>query len=198
MLRWSIGSRCRVQVTSNVRLPKDMLAQGRRQDTRSGMNPRQRNSRQGQSVVALSKAETTGVGFTTAPTSSDPQVHVNLESKPLRFAGTRSQLGRWGNQKVSQLNLPPSGQINLRHRVKAAGTRSRFQCSEVLCCSQQSHGILGRSGRGIVLQPVAGKPNHSVNLTRNSVPHLPGMARYAHNALPGKRVTLPRAGYLKR
>jgi hypothetical protein len=45
---------------------------------------------------------------------------------------------------------------------------------------------------------VASKPNHSVNLTRNSVPHLPGMARYAHNALPGKRVTLPRAGYLKR
>jgi hypothetical protein len=42
------------------------------------------------------------------------------------------------------------------------------------------------------------EPNHSVNLTRNSVPHLPGMARYAHNALPGKRVTLPRAGYLKR
>jgi hypothetical protein len=45
---------------------------------------------------------------------------------------------------------------------------------------------------------VAGMPNHSVNLTRNSVPHLPGSARYAHNALPGKRVTLPRAGYLKR
>jgi hypothetical protein len=41
-------------------------------------------------------------------------------------------------------------------------------------------------------------PNPSVNLTRNSVPHLPGSARYAHNALPGKRVTLPRAGYLKR
>jgi hypothetical protein len=41
-------------------------------------------------------------------------------------------------------------------------------------------------------------PNHSVNLTRNSVPHLPGSARYAHNALPGKRATLPRAGYLKR
>jgi hypothetical protein len=45
---------------------------------------------------------------------------------------------------------------------------------------------------------VARLPNPSVNLTRNSVPHLPGMARYAHNALPGKRVTLPRAGYLKR
>jgi hypothetical protein len=42
------------------------------------------------------------------------------------------------------------------------------------------------------------KPNPSVNLTRNSVPHLPGMARYAHNAMPGKRGPLPRAGYLKR
>jgi hypothetical protein len=41
-------------------------------------------------------------------------------------------------------------------------------------------------------------PNPSVNLTRNSAPHLPGMARYAHNALPGKRVTLSHAGYLKR
>jgi hypothetical protein len=41
-------------------------------------------------------------------------------------------------------------------------------------------------------------PNPSVNLTRNSMPHLPGSARYAHNALPGKRGPLPRAGYLKR
>jgi hypothetical protein len=48
------------------------------------------------------------------------------------------------------------------------------------------------------MQPVAGEPNPSVNLTRNIVPHLPGSARYAHNALPGKRVTLPHAGYLKR
>jgi hypothetical protein len=45
---------------------------------------------------------------------------------------------------------------------------------------------------------LARMPNPSVNLTRNSVPHLPGMARYAHNALPGKRVTLSLAGYLKR
>jgi hypothetical protein len=49
-----------------------------------------------------------------------------------------------------------------------------------------------------VFQRGALMPNPSVNLTRNSVPHLPGSARYAHNALPGKRVTLPRAGYLKR
>jgi hypothetical protein len=41
-------------------------------------------------------------------------------------------------------------------------------------------------------------PNHSVNLTRNSAPHLPGVARYAHTDLQVKRVTLPRAGYLER
>jgi hypothetical protein len=58
------------------------------------------------------------------------------------------------------------------------------------CCSFQN--------MGAALVHLAGLPNPSVNLTRNSVPHLPGMARYAHNALPGKRVTLPRAGYLKR
>jgi hypothetical protein len=46
--------------------------------------------------------------------------------------------------------------------------------------------------------PFARMPNPSVNLTRNSVPHLPGMARYAHNAPLVHRVALPRAGYLKR
>jgi hypothetical protein len=50
----------------------------------------------------------------------------------------------------------------------------------------------------VTRSPFARMPNPSVNLTRNSGPHLPGMARYAHNALPGKRGPLPRAGYLKR
>jgi hypothetical protein len=41
-------------------------------------------------------------------------------------------------------------------------------------------------------------PNPSVNLTRNSVPRWPSEARYAHNAPLVQRLTLPRAGYLKR
>jgi hypothetical protein len=41
-------------------------------------------------------------------------------------------------------------------------------------------------------------PNYSVNLTRNSVPHWPGIARYAHNAMPVQCVTLSHSGYLKR
>jgi hypothetical protein len=62
--------------------------------------------------------------------------------------------------------------------------------------SQTGCGSIRKMVAAIVL--VARKPNPSVNLTRNSVPHLPGSARYAHNALPGKRVTLSLAGYLKR
>jgi hypothetical protein len=192
------ASRCRVQVTSNVRLPENVFVQLHRQDTRSGMNPRQRNSRQGQSVTALSKAETIVEDFTAAPSSPESNRSMNMVAKPARFAGTNSQRESWGARKVSQLNLPPSEQVSRRRRVEAAGRSSRPQCSEVLCWSQQSHGILGPSATGIFVPRVAREPNHSVNLTRNSVPHLPGMARYAHNALPGKRVTLPLAGYLKR
>jgi hypothetical protein len=42
------------------------------------------------------------------------------------------------------------------------------------------------------------RPNHSVNLTRNSAPRWPSEARYAHNAPLVHRVTLSHAGYLKR
>jgi hypothetical protein len=45
---------------------------------------------------------------------------------------------------------------------------------------------------------VALMPNPSVNLTRNSVPHWRGEARYAHSAPPRQRVTLSHSGYLKR
>jgi hypothetical protein len=52
--------------------------------------------------------------------------------------------------------------------------------------------------RGVGMQHVERRPNHSVNLTRNSVPRWPSEARYAHNAPLVQQVTLPRAGYLKR
>jgi hypothetical protein len=162
------------------------------------MNPRPGNSRQGQTLTALGKAETTVGGFTTGPSSPGSNRSMNLAAKPARLAGTGSQRGRWSNQKISQLNLPPSEQVSRRRLVKAAGRISRPQCSEVLCRSQQSHGILWPSWRGIVMPHVAREPNHSVNLTRNSVPRWPSEARYAHNAPLVHRVALPRAGYLKR
>jgi hypothetical protein len=50
----------------------------------------------------------------------------------------------------------------------------------------------------ILLTSLARKPNHSVNLTRNSTPRWPSEARYAHNAPLVQRVALSHAGYLKR
>jgi hypothetical protein len=44
------------------------------------------------------------------------------------------------------------------------------------------------------LAHLARLPNPSLNLTRNSVPHWPGEARYDHNASPGQRVTLLLSG----
>jgi hypothetical protein len=40
----------------------------------------------------------------------------------------------------------------------------------------------------------AGMPNHSVNLTRNSVPRWPSEARYAHTAPLVQQVTLSHSG----
>jgi hypothetical protein len=48
------------------------------------------------------------------------------------------------------------------------------------------------------LSLIAGLPNHSVNLTRNSTPRWPSEARNAHNAPLVQRVALSHAGYLKR
>jgi hypothetical protein len=76
--------------------------------------------------------------------------------------------------------------------------KTSAQRSEVRSLKPQVHGMLQPSVRGIGMQPVARRPNHSVNLTRNSGPHWPSDARYAHNASLVQRGPLPRAGYLKR
>jgi hypothetical protein len=59
---------------------------------------------------------------------------MNLEFKPLRFAGTRSQRGSWSAQKVSQLNLPPSEQDRLcrgesRRHENGQGLSARKYCA---------------------------------------------------------------------
>jgi hypothetical protein len=159
------------------------------QVTRSGMNPRRRNSPQGKRRGALSKAETTGLGFTAGKTYGRRKLE-----------GTGGQGVPLGGRAESRSTLLCGFSLGVAcSRGESAAARgSRRQCSEVLCCCQQSHGILGPSVKGIGMQPVASEPNHSVNLTRNSVPHWRGEARYAHSAPPRQRVTLSHSGYLKR
>jgi hypothetical protein len=200
MLRRSIGSRCHTQVTSNVRLPRTKSVRIHRRDTRSGLSPHQENSRQGKYRGALSTAETTGAGFTTAPTRSQPQVSMDLVFKPLRFARTRSPSGGWSVQKVSQLNLPPSKDASHGHQVNAAGSRYWSSARKYCAAGLKFMASFGHqpSGSGSAMSQVSRKPNPSVNVTRNSVPHWPGIARYAHNAMPGQRGPLLHARYLKR
>jgi hypothetical protein len=91
-------------------------------------------------------------------------------------------------------------QLNER-AYRVAAEREAQQVQTVFCLSawnsrRSSHQNLACLcfKLGQVTQQVAGKPNHSLNLTRNSVPHWRGEARYAHNAPPRQRVTLSHSG----
>jgi hypothetical protein len=174
--------------------------QPHRQDARSGVNPRQRNSRQGQCRAALSKAETTNAGFTTGPTSPRSHGGMNLKAAPESYQGSKSGRGVQCSEEVSQLNLPPSKDARHGQRFKAAGRRQRSSARKYCAVSSQFMASFSHqpSGSGSAMSQVSREPNHSVNLTRNSVPHWPGIARYAHNAMPVQCVTLSHAGYLKR
>jgi hypothetical protein len=105
-----------------------------------------------------------------------------------------------------------AGTAAMRH---PAGWSSRHRWQVTLRTSnrsgrkdqRQSHGLAlfhGHASYGSIQDMVAAlfrlarMPNPSVNLTRNSVPHWPGIARYAHNAPLVHRVTLLHSGYLKR
>jgi hypothetical protein len=125
---------------------------------------------------------------------------MTLVAKPARFAGTGSQSGRWSNQGGSELNLPPSKDGNHGKQIRAAGRKPSLSAWKYCAAGYEFMACFTHqpSGSGSTMSRVSRKPNPSVNLTRNSVPRWPSEARYAHNAPLVHRVTLPRAGYLKR
>jgi hypothetical protein len=125
---------------------------------------------------------------------------MTFVAKPARFAGTGSQRGRWSNQRVSQLNPPPSKDGSHDQKIGAAGRKPRLSARKYSAAVYEfvASFIHQPSGSGSAMSRVSRKPNPSVNLTRNSVPRWPSEARYAHNAPLVQQVTLPRAGYLKR
>jgi hypothetical protein len=190
------ASRCRVQVTSNVRLPKIRIP-NTRQDTRFG------------NVVcrtALGKEVRIGRAGTAGVRSWS---RIRAQSWPRNLAGGSgiSPVFRsFAPMHLAERNaLGQSGSGPVRRQEKKHSSASESWASPEtksgssgLPSSQFVAGCGSIQNMVAALLRSARKPNHSVNLTRNSVPHLPGMARYAHNALPGKRGPLPRAGYLKR
>jgi hypothetical protein len=177
------AARCRVQVTSNVRLP-------RREETQI---PKTRaNGRKVQVQVVFRESS--------ANRAIEPGT---WEPKGARSAANFfDPLTEWPCKHQSKTSGKVVDALGRLKMVRAGSSRDRSTARNP-CASGVA---LYRKGppRGSIrcmailrIRP-SRKPNPSVNLTRNSVPHLPGSARYAHNALPGKRVTLPHAGYLKR
>jgi hypothetical protein len=163
------ASRCRVQVTSNVRHPRTKIQM---QNVRFGNVAPEMFV--GKVARGRGNSRLAGRSFATESGNSSHRIRRAAQASP----------------KQSQARLGPS-------IVRQAGpVQRRCACWLLLFRRRPSCGSI----QNVVStrSPFARMPNPSVNLTRNSAPHLPGSARYAHNALPGKRVTLPRACYLKR
>jgi hypothetical protein len=163
------ASRCRTQVTSNVRHPRTKVQM---QDVRfSNVAP---EMFVGKVARAIGNSRLAGRSFATESGNSNHRIQ--------RVARASSE--------QSQARLGPS-------MVRQAGQE---ECTRIFWLLPFRHKASCGSIQNVVssVSPFARMPNPSVNLTRNSGPHLPGSARYAHNALPGKRGPLPRAGYLKR
>jgi hypothetical protein len=163
------ASRCRSQVTSNVRHPRTKVQM---QDVRFGTVPPElfftKEARAGGRNRFVSRSFAFGSG------------NANHKTQRIAQASPEQSPARLGPSIVRQAD-----QEGCRRTFWVLPFRRKAICSNV------QNVVSTRS-------PFARMPNPSVNLTRNSVPHLPGMARYAHNAPPGKRVTLLLAGYLQR
>jgi hypothetical protein len=169
MLRRASASRCRTQVTSNVRHPR---TKAQRQDVHFGKVPPE--------LFFAKAARAEGRSRLASRSFAAWSGNSNHKSQRVAQAAPQQSPAWLGPSMVRQAGQTPS------------------QCSRWLPLFRRKAGCGSIQTVPSTISPFARMPNPSVNLTRNSVPHLPGSARYAHNALPGKRVTLPRAGYLRR
>jgi hypothetical protein len=192
----SSASRCRTQVTSNVRHPRTKV------QMQFGTRAPETLLRRGCHAERCRRRENS------APQQSRV-LRTRSERKP-KTAQSAARLPWFGLRFASNCFASPESMLqpvgwSSRRRWQGAhraeidgGRRDKESRATGLPASRSSANRGSIQNMGATLVHLAGLPNPSVNLTRNSVPHLPGSARYAHNALPGKRVTLSRAGYLKR
>jgi hypothetical protein len=163
------ASRCRVQVTSNVRHPRTKIQM---QDMRFGTVP-----------LEMSPAKVARTGRRGSLTNCS----VFSES------GNSNHKIRWVAQAPAEQSPARHGPSMVR---QAGHTQSK--CSRWLTLFRQKAACGSIQSVVSTRSPFARMPNPSVNLTRNSVPRWPSEARYAHYAPLVQQVRLPRAGYLKR
>jgi hypothetical protein len=144
------ASRCRVQVTSNVRHPETQIQM---QDLRFG------NVSPETSSAKVARAE-----------GNRRLVNRSFASESLN-SNHKIQRGAQGAPEQPPGRLGPS-------MVRRAGQTQNHYC-RWLPLFRRHAGSGSIQNMVAALVHLARLPNPSVNLTRNSVPHLPGMARHA-------------------
>jgi hypothetical protein len=190
------ASRCRVQVTSNVRHPNKTNQKPSKTRT-SGKNPRQCiRAGNGVELKKLRRRMKPLLSASKRMKSKDGAERCKA-SRVLSALRVELPRKRREHAAASWLIQPPqaarrSPGANLRRPETQNLRPSGLPYSP---CTT-SYGSIQNMVAALV--HIARLPNPSVNLTRNSVPRWPSEARYAHNAPLVHRVALPRAGYLKR
>jgi hypothetical protein len=163
------ASRCRVQVTSNVRHPRTKI---QIQYARFGNVVPEMFV--GKVARARGNSRHANRSFAAGTRNSNHKVQRVAQAAP---EWSPARLGQSIVRQAGQVQRACASWLLLFHRKASCGSIQNVVST---------------------ISPFARMPNPSVNLTRNSVPRWPSEARYAHNAPLVQQVTLPRAGYLKR
>jgi hypothetical protein len=194
LLRRASASRCRAQVSSNVRHPKSQMQNC--SALRICLLRRHFTKRQGSARE--------GTAF--------PRGVASSAIEPYELSARLSAASRCRFNLRCVSNCFASGKLML-HPVRWASRRRRQGAPRTANCGNwkdESQSVTGLSSSLVAascgsiqtmvaaLARFARLPNPSLNLTRNSAPRWPSEARYAHNAPLVQRVALPHAGYLKR
>jgi hypothetical protein len=176
------ASRCRVQVTSNVRPAK----------SRHGLLALQTRAPEPACVKFLGHR-----GRRVSVRNEVRSFRLRLRRPACWFAKAFFGFREFGHRGPAS---PNEKSIQQPASAGAPGSKREFsvQRSEVLCQSQRVHGILQPSVRPIGMQLLARRPNHSVKATPNGAPPCPGGERCAHCSPPGQVVAPSGSPYLKR
>jgi hypothetical protein len=163
------ASRCRVQVTSNVRHPRTKIQM---QDVRFGNVPPE--------MFPAKAARTRGRSRLANRSYASWSGNSSHKIQPVAQESPEQSQARLGPSMVRQ-----AGRVQCTCAFWLLPFRRKASCGSI-------QNVVSNPS------PFARMPNPSVNLTRNSGPHWPSEARYAHIASLGQRGPLLRAGYLKR
>jgi hypothetical protein len=196
VLRRASASRCRTQVTSNVRHPKAKVQM--QCNTRASERLYLRTCRAPFKCKLEAARSQQGAAPHDIEARNCPRRRRALQGIPGSVLALRRTASQAPSSRVFQFVGPAAVE---RKSSFGSGHWSAGKAKTGNAGFPSfRHGSSCGSIQDMVatLSLIAGMPNPSVNLTRNSAPRWPSEARYAHNAPLVHRVTLSHSGYLKR